>query len=151
MIGHHPMTSLTQPETFRWSTTEYPLATLSVRVDVLAARLGFRIDSWEEDGLGPARGAALQLSSGKLIILQELQYMIESGRSEGPLLMVDAGDVAGLGVAMVLYEVLGELGLDSDAVAWMQEPEAQAEAEAQASHALAYFAKRRRAMDGTEA
>jgi len=136
------MPSLTQPETYRWSGGEYSLATLRVRVDELAERLGFRVDSWEEDGLGPARGAVLRLSTGKLILLQELVYLIESATNKGPCVWVDAADLAALGVTLLLHEVLGELGLDLQAVDQAQEPEAQAEAEKQARYAQGYFAER---------
>jgi hypothetical protein len=136
MIGHHPMPSLTQPETYRWSGGEFALFNLRLRVDELAERLGFSIDSWEEEGLGPARGAVLRLSTGKLILLQEQEYLIESGTTEGPCVWVDAADLAALGVTLLLHEVLGELGLDLEAVGWRQEPEAQAEAENQTRYAV---------------
>ena len=76
------------------------------------------------------------------IWLQELEYAILGGLHSGPNVLVDARDLAELGVEAMMTEVLAALGLEADAVAWMQDSSAPAEAKVLAEHALAYHAVR---------
>jgi hypothetical protein len=138
------MVPLEQLDSFRWPTMDFALATLGVRVDDLARRRGFRVEAWEEDGLGPARGAALRLPSGRPVVLQELQFAVDAGTASGPALLVDAADLGAVGVGPLVGEVLAALDLGPDALAWLQEPEAAAEAAARGRWALAYRAARER-------
>jgi hypothetical protein len=138
------MAALTQLDSFRWPTMDFALARLDVRVDELAQRLGFRAEGWEEEGLGPARGAALRLPSGRPVVLQELQYEVVAGTSAGPDVLVDAAYLGTVGVAPFVAEVLTALELSPTALAWVQAAGAQAEAAARGAWALAYRAARLR-------
>jgi hypothetical protein len=125
---------------------DYALATLRVRIDVLAERLGFSLKAWDEDGLGPSRNVFLRMPSGRPIWLQELEYAIAGGLHFGPNVLVDARDLAEFGVEAMMAEVLAALGLEADAVAWMQDSSAAADAKVLAEHALAYHAARERGV-----
>ena len=95
-----PLTSYT------WPTDRYPLASLSVRVDNLAARLGIEAHAWQVDGLGPARGFGGRLPSGRVILVEELEY----GRPY-PAVWVDAAELSTFGPDALVAEVCRELGL----------------------------------------
>jgi hypothetical protein len=132
------MPSLIQIDSPPWPSMEFALATLRVRVDKLARQLAFRVEAWEEEGLGPARGAALRLPSGRPVLLKELQLPIETGSSSGPDVWVDAADLGAVGVEQLLLEILGALQLSRGDVEWAQEPSAQGQAARQAEWARAY-------------
>jgi hypothetical protein len=115
------------------------LATLSVRVGELAARLGFSVSVWDEDGLGPARGFVCRLPSGRVFGLQELEHEIRYQWAQGPNVLVDAGDLASQGIEPLLGEVLDGLGLCRADVTWLAHPmatefAAQRVAEVRACH-----------------
>lgn len=125
---------------------EFALATLTLRVDELARRVGIRVDAWEVEGLGPARGAALRLASGRPMLLQELQFPIETGASSGPDVWVDATDLAALGVDDFLTEVMQALDVGRDAVDWVQNASVRNEAACRADWARAYRQARDRGL-----
>jgi hypothetical protein len=88
-----------------------PIAILKVRIDDLAARLGLRIDAWEDD-LGDIKGFAVIMPSGLWVLLEERQHTIDHMGALGPTIEVldDQTDVDSL-----LKEVLSEFGLcDTD-------------------------------------
>lgn len=140
------MPSFVQIDSLHWPTTEFALASLNVRVDELAKRVAFRVDAWDEDGLGPARGAALSLSSGRPVLLQELQFPIETGASGGPDVWVDAGDLAALGVEALLAELLAALELPLEAVVWVQDDSVREQAAQRSRWTIAYRAARDRGL-----
>jgi hypothetical protein len=102
---------------------------LSVRIDSIVDRYGLMLEEWDEDGLGLARGLAIELPSGRVVLLQELAYAIERLGSRGPDVIADGGDIMSTGVAPLLIEVLEALGLSNEAVAWTA-PESIREASA---------------------
>lgn len=99
---------------------EYPLCTLTVRIDVLAARLGFTLVSYVEDGLGPAKGFACRLPGGMLMVAEELEHMIEHGMARGPAIEVELLKLHELGVEGALQAVLPPLGLTRADLDWVQ-------------------------------
>lgn len=112
------MRALAELDAYRFATLPIALATLTVRVQALADQLGFRLRQWDQDGLGPASGALLELDSGRVILLCELQHLIETGNGAGPSIEVDAAQVAAHGVEPLLTEALAALRVSPDAVDW---------------------------------
>ncbi len=110
---------------YKWPTDCFPLASLNVRVDELARRLGLPVFSWNVDGLGPACGTGFRLASGRVFLLEELHDSIRHQKSKGPNVYVDAGDMAKYGVEKLLDEVLEGLRLTRADVDWQNEPTAQ--------------------------
>jgi hypothetical protein len=104
---------------YRFPNERWPIADLRVRVGDIAQRLGLTIMSWEEDGLGPANGVLIRLTSGRVILLREQEHAIKHLAAEGPCVETDVGDVAAFGVEALMAEVLDALGLPRDAVAWI--------------------------------
>ena len=112
-----------------------------MRVDDLASRLGFAVEDWEEEGLGPARGAAIALPSGRVFQLQELAHLVEHFGAPGPDVLMDATDVAAIGIPALCSEVLDALRLTPESVVWLQKSEAAAEAADCARWARTYLAE----------
>jgi hypothetical protein len=115
--------------THHFPTAECGLASLSMRVDELAARLGFTVHSWRDDGLGPARGFACRLPSGLVFVMVEHLLSIEHSYSRGPLILVDATDLSRLGVEHLLKEILQALNLSRTDVASVADRSSELEAE----------------------
>src|SRR5262245_18432267 len=110
--GVHGTAMLLEPLTsFAWATDGVPLAALAVRLEALAARLDLPLRTWDEPGLGPARGLGCRLPSGRVCFLEELELAIQHQGARGPTVYVDAADLGSLGVESMLAEVLGALGL----------------------------------------
>lgn len=130
-----------------WPTDGFSLMGLGVRVDDLAARLGVPLEEWEEDGLGPARGAFLRGEAGLVFLLREQRHAVERLGAEGPVVEVDAGHVARVGVALVRESVLRTLRLSAADVAWAQDPSAQAEASRVAESARVWRLRREGSAD----
>jgi hypothetical protein len=107
---------------YTWPTDGWPLAALSIRVDDLAARLGLSVLTWQEDGLGTARGVLCRLPSGRVFLLQELETKVQYYNAKGPDVYVDAGDVGDQGVEPMLNEVLDGLQLSRSDVNWLPDP-----------------------------
>ena len=105
------------------------LATLSIRVDELANRLGFPVLEWLEDGLGPTRGFAVRLSSGRVYVLKEHLLSIKYSYTKGPNIVVDAAGLARLGVVTLLAEFLVAMDLARTDVSWMADRSYELEAE----------------------
>ena len=94
----------------RWPVDGLPLATLRVRLDALAERLGAEVWAWAEEGLGEASGFGGRMPGVSLFLLEELEPEVEAG-APGPTLYADAGDIAARGVEPLLDEILAALGL----------------------------------------
>jgi hypothetical protein len=120
------------------------LIMLNVRVNTLATRLPFSPQEWEEDGLGMARGCFLKLSSGRVILLEELQHSIEHFGAKGPIVMVDVGEAAALGFKALLAEVVADLSLSADEISIHSDDAASwgAEAKELAAQTAAWRKKR---------
>ena len=58
-----------------------------------------RLETWEEDGPGPAHGFFVRLPSGRVVLLQQLAYAVEHFGKQGPDVFVDSDDVVNIGVA----------------------------------------------------
>jgi hypothetical protein len=99
---------------------------IAVRMDVLAKALSVNTEEWDEDGLGLARGAWLKLSTGRVVLVYELAHSIDYLGARGPIVEVDAGEAAALGLSRLTEEVRSELSLTDkqvidiydDAEAW---------------------------------
>jgi hypothetical protein len=52
------------------SGLECAIASISMPVDDAASRHEMRLETWEEDGLGPAQGFFVRLPSGRVVLLQ---------------------------------------------------------------------------------
>lgn len=89
---------------------------IDLRVDALAAALSFGLQDWEEDGLGPARGAWLKLSTGRIILVYELAHAIEALGAKGPTVEVDALEGATLGLERLVSEIRSEVRLTADQI-----------------------------------
>jgi hypothetical protein len=96
---------------YTWPTDPFPLAALGVRVDALAGRLGLSVHDWNVDGLGPARGYGGRLPSGRVILLEELQLAVKHHGAQGPIVYVDAAELAAVGPELLVGELLAALGL----------------------------------------
>lgn len=99
------------------SGLDWALAVLGVDIAELAGRLGVEIERWEEDGLGTARGFFLRLPSGRVILLQQMDYVPESGVA-GVTILVDGGEAVHECHADLLRDVLTGLRLDESVVRW---------------------------------
>ena len=119
------------------SGTDWGLVSLRMPVDDIAARFGWTVERWEEDGLGPATGLLVELPSGRVVLLRELQHVRKYYGEEGPTVHVDAGDLAAFGIEALVAEILEGLGMSRDLVKWIAPTEAQ--------RAAADFVARRRA------
>jgi hypothetical protein len=107
------------PPTYRFpSGLSRPIAVLTVSLDDIAARFGMELVSWFEDGLGPARGVAIRLASGRIVVIKEFEHAIKHFGRPGPELFVDGADIVSLGVSALVDEVVSALGLSQSAVAW---------------------------------
>lgn len=104
----------------RWpSGTDEQIAILAVSVDTVARRFGFTAETWDEDGLGPARGFACTLPSGRVISLVEFSHRPGTAR-RGPNLNVDSLELQQMGGAVLLREALDALGLVEAEVDWVR-------------------------------
>jgi hypothetical protein len=135
---------ITTDRALRFSTIEFVLASIGIRIEELARRVGFELLDWEEDGLGPARGAAFRLPSGRPILLQELTLAVRGRPDGGPDVWVDAADLGEVGVQALVDELRAVLDVPQSAFVWVQEPSAQATARRRAKWVHAYRAARER-------
>jgi hypothetical protein len=117
-VGGVAMIDVTQVFEYRFPAEGLAIARINIDFDDLIHRLGLTLESWEEPGLGPARGAFIRLSSGRMILIQELEHLRKSMNILGPDIFADAGDVIAWGVGPLVDEVLAAFGLPKSAVAW---------------------------------
>ena len=121
----------------RWpSGGEQPIAGLRVPIDGLAAQAGLKLETWEEEGLGFARGAWCRLPSGRVVQLYELEHAPDPGVRL--TVSADLYDIATVGSRTVVDEVLRAFGLGAQVLAWSQDAATDARvAEQLRSHASA--------------
>lgn len=100
------------------SGLDLPLATLTCRVDDLAARLGLEVECWEEDGLGPARGFALGPSISPTLISEQVSH-VAANPLAATVITIDGGEAVAMGHTAMLDRALAMLGLDKDMVSWV--------------------------------
>ena len=93
---------------YTWPTDRFFLACLSIQVDILAGRLGIKTHTWDVDGLGPARGFGGRLSSGRVILVEELEY-----GGPYPAVYVDSAELSTSGPEALVAELCRELGLST--------------------------------------
>lgn len=99
---------------------DVPVCMVNVRVAVLAQRLGFTLDAWEEDGLGAATGFMCRLSDGLITCSEELAHLIEHLKAQGPIFYVPVEDLHARGVAATVTAILSAMGLAESNVDWRQ-------------------------------
>jgi len=75
------------------------------------------LENWEEDGLGKARGAFIRTKSMRVFLLRELAHIREHLGIKFSM-ETDAKDLADLGAAPLIDEVLEALGLERSTVDW---------------------------------
>jgi hypothetical protein len=119
------MMNVTQVYDYRFPNTDLPIIRFQVRVSEIAQTRGFTVENWMEDGLGQARGMFLKFSSGRVVLLRELQHLIEHYQAKGPTVHVDASAVAEFGVEHLISEVLTSLNLSQQAVDWIASGESR--------------------------
>jgi hypothetical protein len=119
------MTDVAQVYDHRFPNTDLPIMRFQVRVSVIAQSRGFRVENWEEAGLGQACGMFLRLTSGRVVLLVEFQHLIEHHHEKGPTVYVDAGAVAEFSVGPLISEVLADLDLSRQTVDWVASSESQ--------------------------
>jgi hypothetical protein len=105
-----------------WRAGEFPLASLTIRVDELAARLNLPLYREREDVGRTVRGFGGRLPSGRIFLLEEIGHPFDPTRSGDVVLTVDAADLAGQGAEPLLAEVLEALGLPRSDVAAVGPP-----------------------------
>jgi hypothetical protein len=100
------------PRGTRWPSGDgRDAALLDIDAAELSHRLGFALDSGEEDGLGPWHGTGLRLSSGIHVGLIEHRF----APKRGFLLQVDLG----ADPSTAVDETLAALGLSRDTLLWL--------------------------------
>jgi len=117
------MTNATQIYDYRFPITDWPIMRFQMRIFEIARSLGCCVESWEEDGLGEARGMLLRLSSGRVVLFRELRHSIEHFHEKGPTVWIDVGVVAEFGVEPLVTEILTALNLPPESVDWINAPE----------------------------
>jgi hypothetical protein len=100
-----------------WRGGEFPLASLEIRVNELAARLNLPVYREQENVISPVLGFGGRLPSGRIFLLEEIGHPFDPPRSGDVVLTVDAADLAGQGAEPLLAEVLQALGLTRSDVA----------------------------------
>jgi hypothetical protein len=103
------------------------VARLAVPLGKLCAQFKGALQSWDEDGIGRVRGAFIQLPSGRVVLLRELELLKEIDPCSGTDVFADGGDVGRLGAKFVANEVIDALGVPL-AVSWCAGDEASVEA-----------------------
>jgi hypothetical protein len=123
------------------SGLEVPVMDLREPVAGIADRLGLIVERWEEDGLGPASGFLVRLSSGRIVLLQEMEHAVKRLGAKGPTVLADAGEVAAVGPAPIASEIVEGLDLSADAVKCIAPSESQQQAADLVARVRAYYAK----------
>lgn len=130
--GEHPF-----PSGLPW-----PIGGLSVRLDDIAASTGLTIETWEEDGLGTARGGLIKLPSGRIVRLREMVHRVKHYGKRGPDIDADGAEIVSIGIGALCAELLMALNLPETAIDWrMDEVDTKHVAEI-----LAVIARKRVAM-----
>jgi hypothetical protein len=106
-------------DTHTFPTAEWPLASLCVRIDEIASRFGVRVHTWNDAGLGPARGLACRVRPGHVFVLVEHELSIRYGYSRGPNVLIDASDLGDRRADLLVGELKEALGLSDADLAWV--------------------------------
>jgi|tagenome__1003787_1003787.scaffolds.fasta_scaffold19164767_2 hypothetical protein len=112
----------------RFPNLEQSVATLNVPVHRIAARFGFTPEAWEEDEVGPATGFCMELASGRVLLLRELEQAAKLLGAQGPTVWADIADFVELGTEELVKELLEGLGLPPEAVDWKAGKDAESAA-----------------------
>lgn len=129
-----PLEELTS---FKWTTHPFPLARLALRVQDLATRTGLTIRHWDADGLGPALGFCIRVSSGRIYCFEELEFEIQHHQAVGPMAYVDSSELAILGPDVLVAELIEATGISQSDLITVADRAAQSEASDLASRTTA--------------
>lgn len=102
-----------------WKSADFPLCQVSLSAANLADQLKLPLQTWDEDGLGPASGFLCQIPFGLVVLVQDFALAPALGAS----LHIDASDLAEQGVQLPLREILSAFSLAPDVVTWEQTEE----------------------------
>ena len=91
------------------SGLDYGLVMLAQPAGRIAANLGFKVDVWEEDGLGTTRGFFVQLNDACVVLVRETDHGRKHFGHPGPDVLVDGADALRLGYDKLLEGVLEAL------------------------------------------
>jgi len=103
-----------------WKSAEFPLCELSISALELATLLGISLETWDEDGLGPALGFTCKLQSGLAILAQELEYVSEKAGAPRTTVLIESCELVELGVERALLDILSAFELSKERVTWFQ-------------------------------
>jgi hypothetical protein len=123
------------------------VARLAVQLDDLAVRLGTPVQEWVVDGLGPARGFTGRLPTGRVIEIAELEVATRLW-AVGPMVLVDATDLAAAGAEAIADEVVAGLGLSREHLAEVSGADARQMAEELVTRMASTGATPRAGVDG---
>jgi hypothetical protein len=90
------------------------ISILAIDTAKLTVRNGFRLERWEEPGLGPAEGMDCELASGLVV-----RFATLTGGDPGSThVAADSGIASGRGARAIVRQVVEELDLPATAVTW---------------------------------
>jgi len=135
------------PDDFRFGGPEMQLCTLAIRIAELAERFGFTLIHYDDDGLGHAASMFVRLESGRALFLTEHAHAVNHLGSKGPVVEVDARDIAEIDVEPFVDEVVKAFQLSREDVDWIA-PIDKARALDWIRHWADYFAKQGQGRDG---
>lgn len=105
---------------YRWpSGSDERIAILKPDLAALAASNALVLESWEEEGLGPATGCGCRLPSGRVVALARFEHLAASA-FPGPNLSVDSEEHRKLGTDRLLAEVRDAFRLGEGDFAWTE-------------------------------
>lgn len=93
------------------------IASLAIDIFALAKRIGLKVEVWEEDGMGTARGGWVRTATGRIYGFRELEQSRTLG-TMGPSVEVTLEEYAEIGPAVLIPEMLAGLGLTAADVFW---------------------------------
>lgn len=98
-------------DSYTWPNDDMIFAGIALRMDELAAQLGVAVHTWEEAGLGPARGLGFRSAAGRVYLLEELEYTVRYHGAPGPVVHVDAAELATFGPEVLVDDLVVTLGI----------------------------------------
>lgn len=125
-IGQREAKLVEKISDYRFTSPDVPIVELRVRVATIADQFGLTLDHWDEDGLGPACGMFIRLSSGVIVLLTELEHAIRHHGAAGPIVHAGASEVVEFGIEPLVSETLESLKLGRDTIGWMAPKEVSA-------------------------
>jgi hypothetical protein len=105
-------------------TDRATLVVLSSGIESYAEKFGLQVETWEEDGLGTARGGFLRLDNGRIVLIREMDHARQNLGCPGPYIEVDMSELESRGAAEILAEVADAMQLGQDDIAWFSTAEA---------------------------